>query len=182
MQTRRSRLAAAGLLLVALVATACTSGASPAPSATPSEAPPSGGGSDGAVGSGADQGGGSVDPGGGAPPPADGTLVFPKPGVIDPQPVTVSGLTASIDGDRVVARVEWTSGVEPCYTLAGVDVQREGDTFTLTVLEGASEPNAICIEIAMFKATLVDLGALPAGTYTIAADPSDVPPVEITVP
>jgi hypothetical protein len=128
-----------------------------------------------------DPGAGSGEPGGGVLPP-DASLVFPKPGVIDPQPVTVSGLSAAIDNDHVVVRVEWTSGVEPCYTLAGVDVAQDGDTFTLTVLEGASEPDAICIEIAMFKATLVDLGALPTGTYTIAADPSDAPPVEITVP
>jgi hypothetical protein len=85
------------------------------------------------------------------------------------------------DGHLVV-RVEWTSGVEPCYTLSAVRVQRDGDTFTLQVLEGSTGKDIACIEMAMFKATLVDLGELAAGTYTITADPGDAAPLVVTIP
>jgi hypothetical protein len=115
------------------------------------------------------------DPGTGVVPPdpgqgpvvrdPQGTLVFPKPGVIDPHPVVVSGLSSSINDGHLVVRLDWTSGVEPCYSLAAVTVDRDGDTFRLQVLEGSTGKDVACIEIAMFKATLVDLGDLPAGTY-----------------
>lgn len=122
-------------------------------------------------------------PGQGAvPPDPQGTLVFAKPGVIDPRPVFVSGLSSSMSDGHLVVRVEWTSGVEPCYTLAAVHVERDGDAFTLQVLEGSTGQDMACIDIAMFKATLVDLGELPAGTYSIAADPSDAAPLVVTIP
>ena len=78
-------------------------------------------------------------------------------------------------------RVAWWSGVEPCSVLAGVDVARDGDTFTLTVREGsAAAPDTMCIEIAQYKATIVDLGELDPGTYTISAF-GDAAPVTVTV-
>ena len=108
--------------------------------------------------------------------------MFPKPGVIDPQPVFVSGLSSSIADGHLVVRVEWTSGVEPCYTLSAVKVGRDGDTFTLQVLEGATGKDVACIDIAMYKAALVDLGELPAGAYTVRADPGDAAPLVVTIP
>ena len=40
----------------------------------------------------------------------------------------------------------------------------KGDgTIALTVIEGSSDRTAICPEIAMLKATIVDLGELDAG-------------------
>jgi hypothetical protein len=131
-----------------------------------------------------DPGAGIVDPGGGGavvPDPA-GTLVFPKPGVLDPQPVFVQSLAASIEDGHVVVRVEWTSGVEPCYTFAGVETNRDGDAFTLRILEGSTDDAVACIEMAQSKATLVDLGELAPGTYTVAADPSDAEPITVVVP
>jgi hypothetical protein len=191
---RRLRQARAAILLpiLAIVLVACTAGATAAPSTAPSGSPAGGspGASTGEPGAGSPGGPGSgdlpttdpdPDPGGGIPD-AGGSLVLPKPNVINPQPVVVSALAGQIVDGRVVVRVDWTSGVEPCYTLAGVDVQRDGDTFTLTVLEGTTDPNAACIEIAMFKATLVDLGQLPTGSYTVEADPGDAAPITITVP
>jgi hypothetical protein len=108
--------------------------------------------------------------------------VFPKPGVIDPHPVPVSALSSSVKDGHLVVRLDWTSGVEPCSTLAGVTVDRQGDTFTLQVLEGPTKLDVACIEIAMYKATLVDLGELPSGTYTIAVDPGDAAALVVTMP
>jgi hypothetical protein len=64
--------------------------------------------------------------------------------------------------------------------LAGVDVVRDGTTFTLTVREGAAQQGVACSEIAMYKATIVDLGKLDPGVYTIKAT-GDVPVVQVTV-
>jgi hypothetical protein len=158
-----------GILVTALALAACTSGTGTSPSPVPSSPPAS------------SPDPSPADPGGVVPDP-DGSLVFPKPGVIDPRPVAVETISASLEGGRVVVRLEWTSGVEPCYTLAGVDIARDGDTFILTVLEGTTDPDAACIEIAMFKATLVDLGVLPAGEYTIQTDPAATEAATISVP
>ena len=55
---------------------------------------------------------------------------------------------------------------------------RDGDTFMLTVREGsAAAPDTMCIEIAQYKATIVDLGELEPGTYTITAF-GDAAPVD----
>jgi hypothetical protein len=39
----------------------------------------------------------------------------------------------------------------------------------------------MCAEIAMLKATIVDLGELAPGNWTITAPDSEAPPVAITV-
>ncbi len=176
---RRLSAAAAGLLALSFALAACAGAAapSPSPSTPPADSTP-GGGVPGEPGTGilpTDPGGGGV-----APDPK-AALVFPRPGVIDPQPVFVSSLSSSITGGHLIVRVEWTSGVEPCYTLASVTVAREGDTFTLQVLEGSTGRDVACIEIAQYKATLVDLGELPAGTYTVKADPGDAAPLAVTI-
>jgi hypothetical protein len=54
-------------------------------------------------------------------------------------------------------------------------------TIVLTVVEGSSDPAAICAEIAMLKATIVDLGELEPGTWTITAPNSEAPPVMVTI-
>jgi hypothetical protein len=64
--------------------------------------------------------------------------------------------------------------------LSGVDVARDGATFTLTIREGAAQQGVACIMIAMYKATIVDLGRLDPGTYTIKAT-GDAPAVTVTV-
>lgn len=122
------------------------------------------------------------DPNATFPPEPQADLVKPVPGVIDPHPVGVDAISATIEGGRLVARLEWVSGVEPCYTLATVLVERQGSTFTLTPLEGPTALDVACIEIAVYKATLVDLGILPAGEYTLQAGEGSAPPVTVTVP
>jgi hypothetical protein len=165
-----------GALVLALVIAACSSGTAGSPSSSPSVP------SAGSPGSSPSADPSPSDPGAGNVPDPDGSLVFPVPGVIDPQPVTVETVSATIEDGHVVVRLEWVSGVEPCHSLAGVNVARDGDTFTLTVFEGPTDLDAMCIEIAMFKATLVDLGELPAGEYTIQTDPAGAAPLTVTVP
>jgi len=107
--------------------------------------------------------------------------VIPHPGTINPHPVAVESILTNVDGRHVTAKLTWTSGVEPCYVLDSVVVSRYGRAIDLTVVEGSSDPGAICIEIAKTKSTIVDLGELEAGTYTIAATNSQIPPVAVTV-
>ncbi len=181
-------------LVAALVIASCSGSAAPSPSPQPS-APPSagpiaseppasvdpgnaGGGTSGDPGTGVGGPAGPtpVDPGAGQP-----ALVIPKPGQLDPHPVSPQQLQASVDGRHVLVKITWTSGVEPCYTLDSVKVERSGMTIALTVLEGSSDPNAMCIEIAMVKATIVDLGELEPGTWTITAPNSEAAPITLTI-
>lgn len=170
-------------LVAAFLLSACS--AATAPSANPSDAiaptpgaSQGGGGSDGDPGSGVVQ---PVDPGAGDPAPGEPTLVVARPGQLDPHPVAVTLLEASVDGRRVLVRASWYSGVEPCYVLDSVKVDQGGNEFVLTVIEGTGDPNAMCIEIAMYKATIVDLGELEPGEYTIRASEGEAPPITVTV-
>jgi hypothetical protein len=146
------------------------------------------GGTDDGTGTAPGSGGGTVSggsgtvPGAGAPDQPAGTLVFPKAGVRDPRPVAVQGMSLQPSDGHVVIRLDWVSGVEPCSVLAGVTTHRAGDTFTLTVMEGSLVQQVACPDIAMYKATLVDLGALGPGTYTVTAEPGFAPPLTVTLP
>jgi hypothetical protein len=125
---------------------------------------------------------GQTDPG--SPPPGandGGKLVIPHPGTINPHPVSVESIDARVDGRHATAKLTWTSGVEPCYVLDSVVVSKDGTTIDLTVVEGAADQTAVCIEIAQRKSTIVDLGDLEPGTWTINATNSQIPPVTITV-
>jgi hypothetical protein len=125
---------------------------------------------------------GPTDPGtGGGIGGGGDNIVIPKPGTMDPHPVSVEAIEPNIDGRHVTVKLTWTSGVEPCYVLDSVVISRDGNDIALTVVEGAGEEGAICIEIAQTKSTIVDLGELEPGDYTISATDSDIPPVTITV-
>jgi hypothetical protein len=177
-------IATLAVLLFASLLAACGTAGSPSPSSPPppaSEVPsggPSGGGS----------GPGSGDPGQSPalpsfPPLADGepTLVVAQPGTINPHNVGVSQIDAGLDGRHLYARLAWYSGIEPCNVLDSVQLRRDGATIDLTVREGTTDPNAICIEIAQLKATIVDLGEMEPGTYTISAFGEAAPvTVEVT--
>jgi hypothetical protein len=120
-------------------------------------------------------------PDGSLPPVPDPTIVTPTAGLTGVHAVQAAKLEATVNGRDVAARVAWWSGVEPCNALAGITVARDGNAFLLTVNEGsAAAPDTMCIEIAMYKAAVVDLGELEPGIYTIKAF-GDVPPVEVTV-
>lgn len=176
-------------LAAGLTVGACSSaGAPPASDPPPSTQPPAasepGGGNGGGTGGDPGTGIGSdlpirqppIDPGAGQP-----TLVVPRPGQRDLRPVSPMTLQASVDGRRVLVKVIWYSGVEPCNVLDSVKVERSGTDIAITPFEGTGDANAMCIEIAVLKATIVDLGELEPGTYRIGSPGSDAPPVEITV-
>ncbi len=120
-----------------------------------------------------------VNPGAGNP-----VIVTAQPGQTNLHPVLPYELGARIDGTgHVIVRVRWWGGIEPCDVLDSVVVTRDGNRFSLTVRVGAlAGLNVACIEIARDTATIVDLGVLPSGTYSVRADPGDAPPLTLTVP
>ena len=71
--------------------------------------------------------------------------------------------------------------MEPCSVLDSITVVRSGNDIQVTPVEGASDANAMCIELALFKATIVDLGDLEPGTWRISSPGSVVPPVVLTI-
>jgi hypothetical protein len=176
------------LLAVALtVGVACSSAAAPSRSGaatSPSASEPSPGGSEPGGGSTGDPGTGialpidptPIDPAAGQP-----TLVVPKPGRLNPHPVAPQTLQASVDGRHVLVKITWASGIAPCSVLDSVKLERSGTTIALTVIEGADQLDVACAELAMLKATIVDLGELDAGTWTITATNSDAAPIEVTI-
>jgi hypothetical protein len=176
------------LLTVALtVAVACSATAAPSPSGpatspSASDAPPlglePGGGSSGDPGSGIAL---PIDPTPIDPAAGQPTLVVPKPGRLNPHPVSPQTLQASVDGRHVLIKITWASGIAPCAVLDSVKVERSGTTIALTVIEGADQLDAVCAELAMFKATIVDLGELDAGTWKITAPNSEAAPIEVTI-
>jgi hypothetical protein len=201
--TRSDRLLMTGALGLSLLLGACdgvalspSGAASPGPETPqpPADAPGasdgsvsiddpglSGGGVAGDPGSGVSGGGSGFDPGP-VGPPADeeATLVSPVAGLMDVHDVGVVALSATVDGSRMTVRLSWWSGVAPCSVLSGVDVARTDSTFTLTVREGSAARDVACIDIAVYKATLVSLGSLDPGTYTVRAS-GDAAPIEVVV-
>ncbi len=179
------------VLLAVVVAGACSSLGIPAPGG--------GTGSDGGTGSGgaAGSGGGSAPGDGGVvtppvgpgvpgtgevlPPGAQPSFMIPRPGQQGTHAVAIATLAASVEGRTAKVTATWWSGVEPCNVLDSVQVTQDGDTFTVSLLEGTSDPNAVCDMIAMLKATAFSIGPLEPGTYTIRAASGDATPISITV-
>jgi hypothetical protein len=81
-----------------------------------------------------------------------------------------------------VLNARWWSGVEPCAVLDSVGVARDGQTITITLLEGTSDADVACIAIAVEKVTVIDLGELEPGRYTVVADPGEAAAVTVEVP
>jgi hypothetical protein len=199
---RPSRRAFALALPLTLIIAACGTAAAPTPSsapatprATPTAVPGDGGSGDpngnGGTGGGTDPGNpGSgngivfpIPPGPGDDPLlGDALVVVPRGGTIDPHPVNVQLVRAIVQDGTVIVEARWTSGVEECYPTDSVqvDIDEAARTVKLRVLEGSAGGDVMCIEIAVLKATAVDIGALPAGTWTITAD-GDAAPIELEV-
>jgi hypothetical protein len=167
----------AGLASIALLLTACSSAAapSPPPSASPSlppDAPASASPSDGTGG------GASADPnfGVGAKP------IVPKPGqAIDIHPVAADQLAARVEGNKIVVKALWFSGVEPCTILDSIVVNRGEGRYTITLQEGSSPQEIACIAIAEQHVTEFDIPDVAPGTWTIADSGGIAQPVEVTV-
>lgn len=199
---RPSRRALALALPLTLIIAACSAAAAPTPSPatptarpTPTAVPGEGGSGEPGGGSGGNIGGGSEpgNPGDGIvfpfpPVPGDdpllgdATVVEPKAGTLNPHPINVQLVRATVQDGHVIVEARWYSGVEECYPTDSVqvDIDEDAKTIKVTVLEGSAAGDVICIEIAVLKATAVDLGALAAGTWTISAE-GDAEPIELEV-
>jgi hypothetical protein len=199
---RPSRRALALALPLTLIIAACAGAAAPTsgPTATPRATPtavPGEGGSGEPVdgGTGGNTGGGS-DPGnpgdgivfplppipGDDPLLGDATVVVPKPGTLNPHPINVQLVRATVKDGHVIVEARWYSGVEDCYPTDSVevDIDEDAQTIRITVLEGSAGGDVMCIEIAVLKATAVDLGTLAPGTWKISAE-GDAKPIELEV-
>jgi hypothetical protein len=117
-----------------------------------------------------------VDPGAG-----QAALVIARPGQLNLRPIPAMLLEGTVDGRRVLVKATWWSGVEPCNVLDSVKVDRSGFDIAITMIEGTSDPNAMCIEIAMQKATIVDLGELEPGSYMITSPGGEATPISVIV-
>jgi hypothetical protein len=95
--------------------------------------------------------------------------VAPHPGGGPLRPVSPSGLRVGTRDGSPYAVVRWWSGIPPCSVLRSVSVDAAGATVRLRLVEGSDDPNAACAELAVLKATRVDLGVLAPGTYTVIA-------------
>jgi hypothetical protein len=199
---RPSRRALALALPLTLIIAACSAAAAPTPSPatptprpTPTAVPGEGGSGEPGGGSGGNTGGGSEpgNPGdgivfpfppvpGGDPLLGDATVVEPKAGTLNPHPINVQLVRATVQDGHVIVEARWYSGVEDCYPTDSVqvDIDEDAKTIKVTVLEGSAAGDVMCIEIALLKATAVDLGALAAGTWTISAE-GDAKPIELEV-
>jgi hypothetical protein len=71
--------------------------------------------------------------------------------------------------------------VEPCYVLDSVVVTPGDHAFAITLREGHGPGDVACIEIAVQKHTIVELGELDPGTYTITDATGGAAPIEVVV-
>lgn len=117
----------------------------------------------------------------GDPPPAGGELTLPKPGQLDLRDVPAELLEAVVDGQAVTLGITWTSGVEPCYVLDSVVVTPGDHSFAVTLREGHGPGDVACIDIAVQKHTIVELGELDPGTYAISDATGGAAPIEVIV-
>jgi hypothetical protein len=173
------------VLLTVLTLAACgaAAGPSPTPVVTPAPTPTAVPGNAGAGGGAVDGGGGNGGPGLGVDPIlGQATFVGPTAGLINQHPVSVQRVRAVADDKGATAELRWWSGVAPCSALDSVRIDRDetARTIKLTVIEGAGRGDVACIDIAQLKATLVDLGKLAAGTWTISAE-GDAPAITLEV-
>jgi hypothetical protein len=119
--------------------------------------------------------------GGGGHAGGAGELTVSQPGQLGVHPVNADSLEAAIDGRQVTLRISWTSGIEPCYVLDSIVVERSENAFAITLREGHAPGDNICIQIAKFKFALVDLGELDPGTYTISDATGGAAPIQVVV-
>ncbi len=90
-------------------------------------------------------------PGGGA------QIVTPQPGQADVRAIPFQKAKVIEGGTSV--KLLWYSGVEPCNVLDSIQVDYSPDAVTITLFEGhtPSDEDVACIELAVKKATIVEL-------------------------
>ncbi len=167
MSVRPAHFALSLLAVAAVIVTGCgVSAAAPPSAAPPTSAPatPTDPGADRGAG-----GGAVGDPGnpvGNEPPPMDPNFptdgavhVRPQAGVVNPSAHAWDHIGVAPDGRTIT--VYYYGGVEACYALAGVNVERDDDgLLIIEVLEGQRgdvPPDTACIELAVLKAVTVEL-------------------------
>jgi hypothetical protein len=170
--------AIAGLMSIALLLVACSGAAGP--TAAPSTPPSAAASASPSVPSPSDDssGGASTDPdvGTGAKP------ILPKPGqAVNVHPVAAEQLAARVDGNKIIVKAVWTSGVEPCTILDSVVIRKGEGTYTITLQEGSSPQEIACIAIAEQHVTEFEIPDVAAGAWTIADSGGLAQPVQVTV-
>ena len=108
----------------------------------------------------------------------------PTQGLVNQRNVSIQLVRAAITADgRTFVDLRWYSGVAPCNALDSIKLAKDdvARTVHLTVVEGSGQGDQVCIDIAELHAVAVDLGVLPAGTWTISAD-GDAPAITLDVP
>ncbi|MEO7665137.1 MAG: hypothetical protein ABIV26_08405 [Candidatus Limnocylindrales bacterium] len=144
--------------------------------------PNAGGGGGGVVGPAPVPGGngGGIDPG----HPGNPGIEKPVAGQLNPIAVSVVQIQPSVSAHHVSVLLSWWSGVPPCSVLDSVTVVRDGTSITMTPFEGADPSTnggpVACPAIAALHGTIVDLGELEPGTYTLVAH-GDLAPIQVTV-
>ena len=166
-----------GAFLVAVTACSASTASPPAESTASPQPPPTVAPSDG-TGPGA---GGGSEPGGGLQPGLPGSeLVEPRPGQLDVTAIPLEKLEAAVDGRTVTITASWSSGVEPCSVLDRVHVNKGDGTLDITIHEGTSDREAMCVLMLQAKHTVFALDLEP-GTWVIRDTEGGAAPIEITV-
>ncbi|GAA1271982.1 hypothetical protein GCM10009677_26300 [Sphaerisporangium rubeum] len=98
----------------------------------------------------------STNAGTGTPAPgAQASPVRPHGGTVNTHRVPFERAEPSADGRSL--KVYWWSGVEPCNVLDRVEVAENAGSVTVTLWEGTTDPDAICVLMAVHKVTTVEL-------------------------
>lgn len=170
----RSTVPVVAAVLAVTVLAACSGGsAGSSPSGAPSPTPTVPGTA--APPSDSPPGAGGFEPG-----MPDSERVDPQPGQQNVMAVPIERLEASADGRTVTITAHWSSGVAPCSVLDQVLLNVSDDTVDVTIREGTSDPNAVCVLMLQAKHTIVTVELEP-GDYTIRDTEGLAPPIELTV-
>jgi hypothetical protein len=166
-------------VITSVVLAGCAAGSGAPPSVTGSMPASSGSSLPTAVASPSEDPSPSAEPSvAGLPPPR---VVTPKPGQLDVHPIAAEQLAATVTGRNVVVEITYASGVEPCYILDSIVVQRGDHAFTITLRQGHGPGDAVCIQLAEIVRSFVDLGELQPGTYTVSDSQKGAKPISVTV-
>jgi hypothetical protein len=186
----RGQSASTIVLIAIFVVAACTSGAAGSPASSAPVAPSASTPGVGTVStapaspvpSALDLGGtpGVLTPG--SPGTGSPRVVTPKPGQLGVHPIAAERLAATVQDGRVVVEVTYATGVEPCYVLDSIHVQPGDHSFAITLRQGHGPGVAVCIQLAEIVRSLVDLGDLQPGAYTISDTQNGAAPISVTVP
>jgi hypothetical protein len=174
---RTSGRLGAGLISLALLIGACSSGAA-APSAPPSAPPstsPTQPASDTPVTAPPSDGTGQV------PGDPAGKFVVPRPGQLEVHPVPADSLAARVDGSTIIVTATWTSGVEPCNVLDSIVVAPAAGTYNITLREGHGPEDIACIAIAEQHKTEFEIPNVKPSTYTISDSGGLAAPIQVTL-